>query len=69
MQKLIQLVAGASFIGVFVLSSFDHRFSWSPVPTPLVIIADLFVVLGFAIVWQVFQENTYMAATIEVAAE
>ena len=69
MQKLIQVVAGASFIGVFVLSSLDQRFSWSTVPRRAVIIADLFVVLGFAIVWLVFKENTYTSATIEVAAE
>lgn len=68
-QKLIQLVAGVAFIGLFVLSSLDHRFSWSTVPTPVVIIADLLVVLGFAIVWLVFKENTYTSATIEVAAE
>jgi protein-S-isoprenylcysteine O-methyltransferase Ste14 len=68
-QKLIQLVAGVSFIAVFVISSLDHRLSWSTVPTPLVLIANVVVVVGFAIVWRVFKENTYTAATIEVAAE
>jgi len=68
-QRLIQLVAALAFIGLFVVSSLDRRFSWSHVPTSITIAADIVVALGFLIVFVVFRENTYTAATIEVMAE
>ena len=68
-QKAIQLAAALAFIGLFVVSALDHRFGWSSVPSWVSIGADVVVVLGFWIVFRVFQENTYTAATIEVAAE
>jgi len=68
-QRLIQLVAALAFIALFVVSSLDRRFSWSNVPTSIVIAADIVVVVGFLVVFVVFRENTYTAATIEVAAE
>src|SRR6266496_5956365 len=46
-QRLIQLVAALAFISLFVVSSLDRRFSWSNVPTPIVIAADIVVVVGF----------------------
>jgi protein-S-isoprenylcysteine O-methyltransferase Ste14 len=68
-QKRIQLFASLAFIGLFLLSSLDHRFSWSEVPLWGVFVGDLFVALGFLIVFLVFKENTFTAATIEVAPE
>ncbi len=67
-QKLIQLFASLGFIGLMVLPSIDHRFSWSDVPLPVVIAGDVFVALGFLFIFIVFRENTYAAATIEVAS-
>ena len=68
-QKLIQLFAALVFIGLFLVSSIDHRFSWSHVPTSVVIVGDALVALGFLIVFIVFKENTFTAATIEVAPD
>jgi protein-S-isoprenylcysteine O-methyltransferase Ste14 len=68
-QKLIQLAASAAFIGILMLPALDHRFSWSDVPLPIVIVGDLLVALGFLAVFAVFKENTFTAATIEVAAD
>jgi protein-S-isoprenylcysteine O-methyltransferase Ste14 len=68
-QKLIQLFAALVFIGLFFVSSLDHRFSWSHVPTSVVIVGDALVALGFLIVFIVFKENTFTAATIEVASD
>jgi protein-S-isoprenylcysteine O-methyltransferase Ste14 len=68
-QKLVQLSASLAFICMMVLPSFDHRFSWSHVPLPLVIVGDILVALGFLIVFLVFRENTFAAATIEVATD
>lgn len=67
-QKRIQRFASPAFIGMFVLSSLDHRFSWSGVPLSLVIAGDVFAALGFLIIFIVFRENSFTAATIEVAA-
>ncbi len=68
-QKLIQLFAALVFIGLFIVPSLDHRFSWSHVPTSVVIVGDALVALGFLIVFIVFKENTFTAATIEVASD
>ena len=68
-QKLIQLLALFIFIGIFVISSLDHRFSWSNVPLSMVIVGDVLVVLGYLIVFLVFKENSFAAATIDVAPD
>jgi protein-S-isoprenylcysteine O-methyltransferase Ste14 len=68
-QKLIQLVAAIAFIGILVVPSLDHRFAWSHVSLAIVMAGDALVVLGFLIVFFVFKENTFTAATIEVAPD
>lgn len=68
-QKYIQLFASLAFIGLFILSSLDHRFSWSDVPLPLVIAGDILVVLGYVIIFIVFRENPFTSSTIEVAPD
>ena len=65
-QKLIQLLASFVFIGAMTLPSLDHRFRWSAVPLPAVIAGDALTALGFFIVFLVFRENTFTAATIAV---
>ena len=69
LQKLIQAAAALAFVGIFLVASLDHRFTWSTVPLAIAIAGDVVVVLGFFIVFRVFRENTYTAATIEVAAD
>jgi len=66
-QQVIQLLASEAFIGMFVVPGFDHRFGWSTVPLPLVVIGDLLVILGFWIVFLTFRENSYTSAIIETA--
>ena len=66
-QRVIQLFAALVFMGVIILPSVDHRFSWSVVPLPVVMLGNVLVALGFLIVFFVFKENTFTAATIEVA--
>jgi protein-S-isoprenylcysteine O-methyltransferase Ste14 len=68
-QQIIQLAAGVAFIGLFVMSSLDHRFAWSRVPGALSVVAAAVVGLGFWIVFRVFKENTYTAATIGVTTQ
>ncbi len=52
-----------------VLPSLDHRFFWSAVPLTVVAAGDLLVALGFLIVFLVFKENTFTAATIAVTPD
>jgi protein-S-isoprenylcysteine O-methyltransferase Ste14 len=66
-QKIIQTFARFIFIGVLLLPGIDHRFNWSDVPIYLVIAGDIFVVLGFLIVFCVFRENSFTSAIIEIA--
>jgi protein-S-isoprenylcysteine O-methyltransferase Ste14 len=66
-QKLIQLLASGVFIGAMIVPPLDHRFCWSAVPLPVVVVGDVLTALGFLIVFRVFKENTFTAATIEVA--
>ena len=68
-QKLIQLLASFAFMGALILPSLDHRFSWSAVPLPVVVVGDALTALGFLIVFLVFKENTFTAATITVTPD
>jgi protein-S-isoprenylcysteine O-methyltransferase Ste14 len=68
-QKLIQVLASFVFIGTMILPSLDHRFSWSAVPLTVVVAGELLVVLGFLMIFLVFKENTFTAATITVAPD
>lgn len=68
-QRSIQVLASFVFIGTMILPSLDHRFSWSAVPRTVVVAGDLLVALGFLLVFIVFKENTFTAATIVVAPD
>ena len=66
---MVQLLASFVFMDTMILPSLDHRFSWSTVPLTVVITGDLLVALGFLIVFLVFKENTFTAATIAVTPD
>ncbi|HEY1869601.1 MAG TPA: isoprenylcysteine carboxylmethyltransferase family protein [Chitinophagaceae bacterium] len=66
-QKIIQSFAGFSFMGIMLVPGLDRRLGWSSVPLYQEIIGEIFVALGFLIVFFVFKENTYASATIETA--
>lgn len=67
-QKLIQSLASLSFVLLVLIPGFDHRLGWSHVPAILVIVGDVFVVIGLSIVFFVFKENSFTSAVVEVAA-
>lgn len=67
-QKIIQSFARVFFLSLFIVSALDHRFGWSRVPAVASIAGDALIVIGFAIVFLVFKENTYTSGVIEVAA-
>lgn len=63
-----RLVASTSllFAAIFIVPGLDHRFGWSSVPPLIVFAADAAVLLGFALVWRVFQENRYASRIVRV---
>ena len=54
---------------LLVVSALDHRFGWSQVPIPVVVLGDILVAVGLGIVMFVVIQNSYAAATITVEAE
>jgi len=68
-QQWIQLLASFVFAGAMVLPSLDHRFSWSAVPVSVVVAGDVLAALGFLIVFFVFKENTFAAASISLSPD
>jgi len=69
LQKLIQAVAAIAFIASLVVPALDYRFGWSHVPLALELAGDVLVAIGFYVVFLVFKENSFTAATIEVASD
>jgi protein-S-isoprenylcysteine O-methyltransferase Ste14 len=66
-QKIIMIVALLAFAAMPVLSAIDHRLGWSSVPASAVIFGNILIVLAYVGFYLVFRENTYGAATIQVA--
>ena len=67
-QKIFQSISGfVFFVGLLAIPGIDYRFSWSNVPDVIVVLSDIFVLLGFTIVFLVFNTNSYTSATIEVS--
>ena len=67
-QKFIQIFSFILFIAFLVIPAFDHRFGWSIVPLYIVIVGDIFVILGFILFFLVLRENSFASAIIEVTA-
>ena len=66
-QKIIMLFLSIGFIALIVLPAFDHRFGWSRPPSIVPIVGNLLVVTGFYLIALVYRENTFTAATIQIA--
>ncbi len=65
-QKKVVAVTWIFFLAAFVIPGLDIRFGWSNVPYPVVIAADVIVLLGYFIVFLVFRENSYASRVVEV---
>ena len=68
-QKIIMLFASVGFIILLIVPALDHRFGWSAVPLDVVILGDIFVAVGFYIIFLVYKVNTFTSATIEIAED
>ena len=48
-QKVVSSGVVLMFFALLVVSAFDHRFGWSNVPTPVVLIGQILVAVGLGI--------------------
>jgi protein-S-isoprenylcysteine O-methyltransferase Ste14 len=64
-KKIIDFSKLFFFIGILI-PGFDYRYGWSSVPVWLVILSNIFILLGYFIVFLVFKENKYTSRIIEV---
>jgi protein-S-isoprenylcysteine O-methyltransferase Ste14 len=67
-QRIIQAVAGALFVALFVVAGLDHRLRASTLPIPFVLVADGLVLLAFLIIFLVFRENSHTGGVVRVEA-
>ena len=65
-QIIIQIVFSFIFLSGFVIPGFDKRFGWSDVPIYIVIIANIFILLGYLLIFFVFKQNSYASRIVEV---
>lgn len=68
-QKVVIAGVVLAFAALLVVSAFDHRFGWSTVPTPVVLLGNALVVVGLSIAMVVVAQNSYAAANITVEAD
>jgi protein-S-isoprenylcysteine O-methyltransferase Ste14 len=68
-QKISQAFAAVFFVLLLLIPPLDFRFGWSNVPFFLVLLSDVFVAVGFGLVFLVFRQNTFASAIIEVKDE
>lgn len=67
-QRFAMWATLLTVIGVLVISALDHRFGWSSVPTPVVILGVVLVAVGLGMTQLVILQNGYAAATVTVEA-
>jgi len=65
-QILIARLLIIDVVVVFLLPGFDRRLGWSDAPAPVVLLADLVVLLGYGLVILVFRVNRYTSRTVVV---
>jgi protein-S-isoprenylcysteine O-methyltransferase Ste14 len=68
-QKIATVGTIAMVVAMLVVSALDHRFGWSQVPMPVVVIGDLLVAFGLGMATTVVNQNSFAAATIRVEAD
>jgi protein-S-isoprenylcysteine O-methyltransferase Ste14 len=68
-QRIVMMAIPLSVVALLVLSALDHRFSWSSVPVPVVILGDVLVGIGLVVAQLVVIQNRHAAATITVETD
>ena len=65
-QRGVVALSGLLFVAGFVVAGLDHRFGWTHVPRPVVIVASVILLLSYALYAEVMRENAYLSRTVEV---
>ncbi|NCA99218.1 MAG: isoprenylcysteine carboxylmethyltransferase family protein [Clostridia bacterium] len=65
-QKSLMKFTAIFFLLAYTLPGFDYRFGWSHVPLWLVILAEIIMILGYAMFVEVMRENSYASRIIEI---
>lgn len=65
-QKGVVALSGLMFTAGFVVAGLDFRFSWSAVPTWVVIVASVLFLIAYALYAEVMRENAYLSRAIKV---
>lgn len=65
-QKLLMKLSTLYFLAAYLLPGFDQRYGWSDVPVPVVLMADVIVLLGYGLFVLVLKENRYASRIVEV---
>jgi protein-S-isoprenylcysteine O-methyltransferase Ste14 len=68
-QQMIRGLLIMAMILLFVVSGIDYRLGWSHLRAPVTAIAEVVVVLGFAIVFLTFRANSHAGATVDVTPD
>jgi len=67
-QKIIMKLMYVVLPAVYILAGFDHRFGWSHPRVWLTILAQIFVLGGYGMIFWVMKANSFAASTIQVEA-
>jgi protein-S-isoprenylcysteine O-methyltransferase Ste14 len=65
-QTLIVSLSTIIFLAAYLVPGLDKRFGWSHVPIGIVIAADAMNLLGYALVFFVFNQNSYASRVVEI---
>jgi len=68
-QKVVIAGVMLAFAALLVVSALDHRFEWSSVPVPVVVIGNVLVAVGLGLAMLVVVQNNYAAANITVETD
>jgi protein-S-isoprenylcysteine O-methyltransferase Ste14 len=68
-QKRIVLSLLICVSALFIVSTLDYRFGWSYVPWPYVILGNVLLFVGYAMMFFVLKENSFAASTVQVEAD
>jgi protein-S-isoprenylcysteine O-methyltransferase Ste14 len=65
-QRIAIIAVVGSVVALLVVSALDHRFGWSTVPLPVIVLGAVMVFTGLTFAQVVIIQNNYAAANITV---
>ncbi len=67
-QRIIMLFVSIGYFALLVVPALDHRWGWSDVPAAVSILGAALLAAGLGVVFLVYRQNTFTAATVRVEA-